>query len=85
MGADNELLTRMIVFQSIVVGGIGWGLGVGGAALFGLMTRTTQLSFLLPWQLVICSFIAMLLICLFSAYISARRIRRMEVAIVFKT
>lgn len=34
MGTGNAVLLRMILLQAIVVGSIGFGLGVGGAALF---------------------------------------------------
>ena len=85
MGADNELLTKMILLQSVVVGAIGWGLGIGAAALFGFVTQKTQLSFLLPWQLVVGSFVAIILICLLSAYISLRKVRKLNPAIVFKS
>lgn len=85
MGAENNLLTKMVLLQSAIVGTLGWGLGVGGASLFGLLSKGTQLSFRLPWLLLIGSYISMLLICLGSAYISIRRIRRLEPAIVFKT
>lgn len=85
MGADNDLLTKMVLLQSVVVAVFGWGLGIGGASLFGLISRGTQLSFLLPWELLVGSLVAMLLICLISAYISIRRIRRLEPAIVFKS
>jgi putative ABC transport system permease protein len=85
MGADNELLTKMILLQSAVVGTLGWGLGIGFAGLFGLVSKGSQLSFLLPWQLYVGSYVALLLICLISAYISINRIRRLEPAIVFKS
>lgn len=85
MGADNTLLTQMVLLQSIVVGTLGWGIGIGTASLFGLLSKGTQLSFLLPWQLSVGSFIAVFFICLTSAYISIRRIRRVEPAIVFKS
>lgn len=85
MGADNDLLTRMILLQSVVVGALGWGLGIGAASLFGIVSRGTQLSFRLPWQLAVGSLISILLICLFAAYISVRRIRKVEPAIVFKS
>lgn len=85
MGADNDLLTKMVLLQSAIVGTLGWGLGVGAASLFGLLSRGTQLSFRLPWELMIGSYIAILIICLISAYVSIRRIRRLEPAIVFKT
>lgn len=85
MGADNALLTKMVLLQSFVVGSIGWGLGVGAAGLFGLISAGTQLSFRLPWQLFIGSYFAMMLICLFSAYISIKKVRKLEPAIVFKS
>ena len=85
MGADNDLLTKMVLLQSAVVGTLGWGLGIGMASLFGLISRGSQLSFRLPWQLFLGSYFAMLLICLISAYISIRRVRRLEPAIVFKS
>lgn len=84
MGANNELLTKMVLYQSMIVGSIGWGLGIGAAALFGILTRGTQLSFILPWQLVLLSFLSIMLICLLAAYISVRRLRGLEPAIVFK-
>lgn len=85
MGADNRLLTKMVLLQSLVVGSIGWGLGVGAAALFGLISKGTQLSFRMPWQLFLASYLAMMLICLFSAYISIKKVRKLEPAIVFKS
>jgi len=85
MGADNNLLTKMILLQSAVVGTLGWGIGIGAAALFGIVSKGTQLSFLLPWQLYLGSYIALLVICLISAYISINKIRRLEPAIVFKS
>ncbi len=85
MGADNEILTKMVLYQSLIVGCIGWGLGIGSAALFGILSRGTQLSFTLPWQLVFISLISIILICLLSAFISIRRIRSLEPAIVFKS
>ncbi len=85
MGADDELLTKMVVLQSFIVGTLGWGLGLGAAALFGFVTIGTQLSFRLPWQLLIGSYAALMLICFFSAWVSLRKIRKLEPAIVFKT
>jgi len=84
MGANNALLTKMVLLQSFIVGTIGWGLGIGATALFGLISFGTELSFALPWQLVIASYLSMLLICSVAAYFSIRRVRKLEPAIVFK-
>lgn len=85
MGADNRMLIKMIILQAIVVGCIGWGLGLGAAATFGLLSKGSELSFRLPIQLLILSFFSMGLICLISAVISIRRVVSLEPAIVFKS
>jgi putative ABC transport system permease protein len=85
MGAPNGMLLRMIMLQAILVGAIGYGLGVGAASLFGLMTKNTELAFLLPWQLLVISAVAVTLICAFSALISMAKVMRLEPAIVFKS
>ena len=42
----------MILIQGLVVGGIGYGLGVGLATLFGIFAQRAMplLAFFLPWQ-----------------------------------
>lgn len=85
MGAGNGMLLRMIVLQSLLVGAIGYGLGVGLASLFGWVTRNTELAFRLPWQLLVFTAGAILLICVISALISIRKVMTLEPAIVFKS
>ncbi|MBI1853252.1 MAG: FtsX-like permease family protein [Planctomycetes bacterium] len=85
MGATNGVLLRMILLQAIVVGSIGYGLGIGGASLFGYVFRNTEVAFRLPWQLLVFTAASVTLICLVSAAISIRRVMRLEPAIVFKT
>ena len=74
MGASNKLLAKLAVTQALVVGSIGWGLGVGLASLFGIFLQNTMLSFRLPWELLIFSFFAILCICTISAMISIYKI-----------
>lgn len=85
MGADNRMLVKMIILQAIVVGCIGWGLGLGAAAMFGFFSKGSDLSFRLPIQLLILSFFSMGFICLISAVVSIRRVVSLEPAIVFKS
>jgi putative ABC transport system permease protein len=85
MGASNRMLVKMVILQAIVVGCVGWGLGLGGAATFGLISSGSQLSFRLPLELLMFSFCSMALICLSAAIISIQQIRRLEPAIVFKS
>jgi putative ABC transport system permease protein len=74
----------MILLQAALVGIIGYGLGVGAASLFGFVLRNTELAFLLPWQLLVISATAVILICLASAFIAVRKVVKLEPAIVFK-
>lgn len=85
MGAPNSLLLRMIVLQSLLVGSVGYGVGVGAAALFGFATRHTEVAFLLLWQALLVSAAAVLLICILSAVIAIRQVMKLEPAIVFKS
>ncbi len=85
MGATNRQLLKMIVLQALLVGAIGYGLGVGMASVIGYILRDTQLAFLIPWQLMVSSALAIGLICTLSAMISMRTVIRLEPAIVFKS
>lgn len=85
MGTGNGMLLRMILLQATVVGTIGWGLGVGAAALFGYVFRDGVLAFKFPWQLLVISGGAVTLICIFAALLSILKVIKLEPAIVFKT
>ncbi len=85
MGADNHLLVKMILLQALVVSLIGWGIGIGAAALFGYSAQNTELSFSLPFSLYLLSGVSMLLICLLAAFFSIRKVVTLDPAIVFKS
>lgn len=85
MGAEDSLLTRMILFQSFWVGAIGWGIGVGIACLFGLLSLKTELSFRLPWWLYLMTAFGIGSICAFASWISLRKIKTVDLGIVFKS
>ena len=85
MGATDRMLLRMILLQALLVGAIGYGLGVGAASAWGiLLTGRTQIAFRLPWQLLLVSALAILSICLASAAVSIRKVMRLEPADVFR-
>jgi putative ABC transport system permease protein len=84
MGTGNWTLLRMILLQAVLVGSIGYGLGVGLTAIFGFAMRNTILAFKFPWQLLIFSGAGVSLICVFAAVISIFKVIRLEPAIVFK-
>jgi putative ABC transport system permease protein len=84
MGAGNGLVLKMIGLQSLLVGGVGYGLGVGLASLFGWATRNTELSFRLPWWLLLGSFAAVMVICAIASVFSIWKVLKLEPAVVFK-
>jgi putative ABC transport system permease protein len=84
MGADNRLVLKMIALQALLVGGIGYGLGVGLASLFGFLTRNTELSFRLPWWLMVGNLAAVIVICAISSMFSVWKVLKLEPAVVFK-
>ncbi|MDX1961811.1 MAG: ABC transporter permease [Pirellulales bacterium] len=85
MGMTNLRIFFMVMFQSLQVGLIGLGLGLGGAALFGHMTRgNTKLAFLMIWPIPIITLAAVLLIIIIASIFSLWRALTVEPAIVFK-
>jgi putative ABC transport system permease protein len=63
---------------------MGYGIGVGGASLFGYLMRGTELAFRLTPDLLYVSAGAIIVIIVFSALISIRKVMGLEPAIVFK-
>jgi len=84
MGASSRLLLRMILLQATLVGSVGYGIGVGVASALGTLSGSTELSFYLPWQLLVFSATAVMLICAISAVVSMRTVLKLEPAIVFQ-
>jgi putative ABC transport system permease protein len=84
MGAGNVRLLRMILLQGLVVGVLGYGLGVGAAASFGFLTSQSELAFRLLWQTLVVTGCAVALICVLASLVSIQRVMRLEPAVVFK-
>jgi putative ABC transport system permease protein len=86
MGVGNLRIVGMILLQAFVVGLMGYGLGVGLAALFGEMNRQSdRLAYLMPWQVLAGTGIAVLLIMTLVSLLSVRRVMVLEPAIVFRS
>lgn len=85
MGATNLALLRMVVLQALLVGGLGYGLGIGLAAFFGRgVGGSTELAFRLLWQILALSGGAIGVICTLAAFLSLWKVVRLEPAVVFK-
>src|SRR5262245_25701195 len=79
MGASDRVLARMIMVQTLTVGLIGYGCGVGLATLFGeVCIKKAMPPFFLPWQLPLITLGAMLFICWLAASLGIRKIRGLE-------
>ncbi|MBX3377754.1 MAG: FtsX-like permease family protein [Phycisphaeraceae bacterium] len=85
MGASNTRLLGMILLQGLIVGMIGYGLGVGLAAFLGsTLSGNTELAFRLLWQTLAISGAAVTAICLLASLVSIQKVIRLEPAVVFK-
>lgn len=85
IGVSNWRILLMILFQAMMVGVIGYGLGVGLAGLFGEVSKgVSRLAFFMPWQVLAVTGVAMVLIVVLSSILSIQRVLRLEPAVVFK-
>lgn len=84
MGTTNSRIVGMIMLQATVVGLLGFGIGVGLAALFGEQSKGGELAFYTPWQLLPITGIAVIVICVLASILSVRRVVVLEPAVVFR-
>ncbi len=86
MGMSDRRIVGMILTQAMVVGSIGYGLGIGLATVFGLIAAQCLplLAFAMPWQVLAATAFAVLLIAMLSSLLSIRRVLVLEPAVVFQ-
>jgi putative ABC transport system permease protein len=85
MGTSNWTILCMVLFQAIQVGIVGYGVGVGLAALFGVVTKGfSRLSFFMPWQVLAITGVAVFVIVLLASLLSIRKVLVVDPAIVFR-
>ncbi len=85
MGATNGTLARMLLIQTLTVGLIGYGCGVGLATVFGLiLLKKGMPPFYMPYPLPLFTLAAILFISGLAALIGIRKISKLEPAIVFR-
>jgi putative ABC transport system permease protein len=85
MGVSNRRIVGMVLFQALVVGVLGFCLGIGLAALFGeFVPRVSALAFFMPWQVLLGTLAAVLLIMIVSSLVSIRKVLVLEPAVVFR-
>ena len=86
MGATNLRIVGMILVQAAVVGLLGYGLGVGLGALFGvkMLASGGELAFYTHWYTLPVVGVAIVVICILSSILCIRRVMVLEPAIVFR-
>jgi putative ABC transport system permease protein len=86
IGIPNSGILRMILLQALLIGGIGYGLGIGLCAIFFITTSNlTPLAGLhLNWTAGLGTGAAVGLIIIATSFVSARRVLMLEPAIVFR-
>jgi putative ABC transport system permease protein len=85
MGVTNGRIVGMVLVQATLVGSIGYGLGVGLAAVFGtLATSVSRLAFYMPWQVLVATGAAVAVIVTLSSVFSVYKVLVLEPAVVFR-
>jgi len=85
MGTTNGRVVGMVVVQALVAGLIGFGLGVGMAAINGHVAGSDgQLAFKMVWQVPVIAGVGVLACCVLAAVVSLSRVLTLEPAVVFK-
>lgn len=85
MGASNRVLFKMLILQALMVGTIGYGIGVGLTTIMGNFALSGgDMPFYFAPQILFISFGAILMICCFSALLGIRKIRSIDPAEVFR-
>ena len=86
IGVTNTQLLQMVLLQAIVVGLIGYCLGIGLTALFFEVTKDVPAlqGFMLRWQVIVGVFGVISVVILFSIIFSLRKVFKLDPAIVFR-
>lgn len=85
MGTSNGTILLMVLSQALHVGVIGYGIGVGLAAVFGWWSgMSSRLSFFMPWQILALTAAAVFVIVLAASVLSVRKVFVLDPAVVFR-
>jgi len=84
MGTANATVLRMLTLQVVTVGSIGYGIGLGGASVTGLLFDKVGLAFQMPWAVPLVGGLAVLTCCLLAGMLGMVRVLRLEPSVVFK-
>lgn len=84
MGLRTGRLIEMVLLQALVVGFIGYGLGVGVTTYFGYQVQDSVLAFRMPPELLLFSAAGVAVIILLSALLAIWQVIKADPAVVFR-
>jgi putative ABC transport system permease protein len=86
LGTSNRRIVAMMLMQALLVGLVGYGLGIGPPSLVApwLQQHVSRLAFSMRFEILIGTGVAVLLIVTLFALVSIRRVLTQEPAIVFR-
>jgi len=86
IGVTDAQILRMVILQALVVGAIGYGLGIGLCALFFWATQDVPAldGFILRWQVMAGTSVAVFVIMVLSSIASIRKVFVLDPAVVFR-
>lgn len=85
LGTRTRTLVGMVLTQAMIVGVVGYGIGAGAAGAFTIaaIKAESELSAVLPWQLLAGSFVATLLTIGLGSFLSIRKVIKVSPGSVF--
>ena len=84
MGVSDRQLATMLLLQAGTVAVLGYCVGAGFGSAMGWIVASQGLAFSMPWQVPAFALAAVLGVCALAAWLSLRRVFRLEPAVVFK-
>jgi putative ABC transport system permease protein len=86
IGVTDAQILRMVILQALVVGALGYAIGIGLCALFFWATADVAAldGFILRWQVMVGTGVAVVLIMVLSSIASIRKVVVLDPAVVFR-
>ncbi|MXO86352.1 FtsX-like permease family protein [Altererythrobacter aurantiacus] len=86
IGLTNGKIAQMVAAQALMVGLVGYGLGVLGTVgfIYAFSANPTFKGFYIPWQIPLVSFASILVIITLTGWLALRSVMKTEPAAVFR-